>query len=414
MILSGIAEAVGDFGKAVGSVAVDTVEEAGKVGHAVGDALESAASDTVEGVTKVGKAVGSALGSAASAVATGLDDYFCSWEEMFTHNRRDELEKLHSKQKHLLDGINQTISFCTSMQSNQNRVIDAVQDHLKKLSISYAINLGEGNSFHKILSLIQRYTSGSAEIVGMGSGLILAAAGSSYLLSLATANPAYAAFASTLLNIAKILGMIAAALAIVAGFMKTILNGVEIAEMRHKKEEYQNNIAILKSKITELASLLEQLTEQLRNRFLPMVVEVEGKHPVVSEEKTLFLEEYFQDLESLRQQLSDENNKQSLVELVERLINNESFLSRALMAEIMVSQQRAAALSADTEKVLRMIRKGMSDTEIMEIMKVKEELVSACRCLLVQEGEGKEQENLPSYKIAANEQGEITLLKDVA
>ncbi|WP_130473031.1 hypothetical protein [Candidatus Magnetaquicoccus inordinatus] len=336
-----------------------------------------------------------------------MDDYFCGWEELFTHKRREKLEELLVKQKKIIDDINHVIPFFTSMKGNYDKVGAAVQAYVNNIKGRYVVNI-EHNTLEDILSWSGKITLGASSVVGTLGAIALTVSAVSKLVSWVASSASWANFASKAFELCKTLGKYATVLAAVGALVTSILNGVDIANMRHKKEEYEKNISELKQESGKLSTLFASLLKELQEKYDHLVPVTNGKHTFTYNNQQYSLEDYYDKIRNLNTRLTNLESTEDMQKMVEAAMHLDNIVNAALMAGIFHENYKIVSASDNVTRVLKMVYRGMDDTDIRDIIpEVSQEEINECR-RFHQAHPGKLE--TIAYKIAIDQNKKMTII----
>ncbi|WP_130473030.1 hypothetical protein [Candidatus Magnetaquicoccus inordinatus] len=352
------------------------------------------------------------MGGAVEDVITGIDDLFAGWEEYVTGRRKEALEKAHSAMRRSHDelaAVQQVVlQFADIMQTISNLEAENQQElkkvfhfehnlpdihltsDLKKVKNVLSVikkMISIGNKVITVSAFAVRLSMLSTAAIRGASGIrgIIHAAIVEYQMAMHIASTAHNSLRPSLYlslsSITNTLSKISMAITLVVSVMQSILNAIEVAQIRNLQQKIKDERENIKQAIEELKGHAQLLIESVSYLCVPLHEQTEPLpiiHDPTASEKQVDLQLLKEDVLDMFQNLlrTEEavqtQEAERRARIVRALVDLRDILIRSSYEQISLLRRFQTALL----QAARALQKGSDQQTVMEIFELDATLVA--------------------------------------
>jgi hypothetical protein len=377
------------------------------------------------------------------SIMIGLNDAVAGWHELFTCERKKRLEQTCQQLRFMQQDIRDVQILYGLLTAGYNEVIQHLLLQAQQFKNIFHVEptgaFAEGVDIGKRISL---FTSGITSVVATGSYLAI---GTSRLWSLmgrvsstpvnavasgaevemvliqgiarlnAGANVATVASevtetASTALRVTNMVGKVAFYAGLVAAALQTVLQGIEVANIRNAQKEVESNIQELDTLLKQIKVELLALCGALRATYEGVTKVENGKHVVRlpgAPERDFLLEDFLADIESLTELITQQNatDDKAFQDVRLRLVQNQATLKAVLVPALTQSMTVLATLQDQVRMAFKMLRRKRPLEEVADTVELEPGLLDQLAAYVEQHPQAVTAPNL-----FMNKQGNLELI----
>lgn len=298
------------------------------------------------------------IAGAAQDTWTGVDDGVSGWEELFTGNRKEKLQRAQMRINAIVLDVQDAQTLYSEASTTHAQIVEALgrQAAAMKQTIQYAPGATMGD-----LGRISAGLSG----VALGGAALLELTG-----MVSTTVAAFSAVAAPVMAVA----------AIAVATIQTIFQGIEVAQMRNEIKRLDTATQGLNGMLPNLLTEFTKLVGLLRQTYEPLTPTEEGRHFVKDPGGTkYYLGEYFSNLLKIINiiQHQDDGDRREMQKMVATVSHECSVIRKALLDSIQNSMAEIFAMVLKVPSIADAIQDGMTDERITFYLNVDAPLVAA-------------------------------------
>lgn len=356
-------------------------------------------------ISDTGRDVAGLVSDAASTVWTAADDAVSGWEELFTGDRRAKVEQTQRRLEYMVADLTATKDLFHDLAQTHGEVVSALSEVTASMHATFSPD--EHGTVYDIAEVsknvlflaggVSGVVAGGTQMVALGSQLWTACVGGSTAVeatgveaAIATtvaeggvvaadlAGTGLASSAAAVSSFAGTLGVACVAVTAVALILQTVLQGVQVAELRQALRDLEDKTRDFTSKLPILEKMLNDLKESLGELYVKLGRPEAGKHVIVAPDGAkVVVEDFLDRIGRITAviEAQDCESKDNFTQLQAQIQAENAVIHLALVKPMLDWSASIKKLDADVLAAAELMRQGAALDTIRQVYQLDPSLL---------------------------------------